>query len=74
MGLSIRRRLEPWGDDFGIRLSASEVARLGLKEGDEVLIQIRAVDDVDGLPSWPLGGGDVDKELEEEEEEWDDDP
>jgi antitoxin MazE len=30
-----------WGDSLGARLSAEDVARLGLKEGDEVDVEIK---------------------------------
>ena len=32
-------RIFKWGDDFAVRLSADDVARLGLKEGDEIEIK-----------------------------------
>ena len=30
-----------WGDDLAVRLSADDVARLGLKEGDEVVVEVK---------------------------------
>ncbi len=30
-----------WGDDLAVRLSAEDVARLGLKEGDEVVVEVK---------------------------------
>jgi antitoxin MazE len=33
-----------WGNDLAVRLSADDVARLGLKEGDVVDVEIRRVE------------------------------
>jgi len=30
-----------WGDDLAVRLSADDVARLDLKEGDEVEVEVK---------------------------------
>jgi antitoxin MazE len=30
-----------WGDSLAVRLSEDDIARLGLKEGDEVVVEVR---------------------------------
>ena len=34
-----------WGDGLAVRLSDDDVARLGLKEGDEVVVEVRRAEE-----------------------------
>ena len=37
------------GDDLAVRLSADDVARLGLKEGDEVEVEVKRAEKAESL-------------------------
>jgi hypothetical protein len=39
--IQVHRRIVPWGNGYGIRLSRSELDRLGLRPRDEAEVTIR---------------------------------
>lgn len=49
-----------WGNSYGIRLSKKDVEELDLKEGDEVVVEVKVKPDetvdVSHLSSFELGG------------------
>lgn len=49
-----------WGNSYGIRLSKAEAEELGLKAGDEVIVEVKAKPgekvDLSGLRTFSLGG------------------
>ena len=53
-------RILKWGNSYGIRISKADWERLGLAEGDDVVLQLVATPrrpvDLTRLRSWDLGG------------------
>ncbi len=49
-----------WGNSYGIRLSKADVEELGVKEGDEVVVEVLARPgekvDLSGVRTFSLGG------------------
>lgn len=49
-----------WGNSYGIRISKKDAEDRGLKEGDEVVVEVRAREgqtiDLSDLPSFHFGG------------------
>jgi antitoxin component of MazEF toxin-antitoxin module len=49
-----------WGNSYGIRISKEEALRAGLREGQEVVVDIQAKPgdriDLTGLTTYDLGG------------------
>lgn len=70
MSLTIRRRISRWGNSFGIRVTKKEAARLGVKEGEEVELELfepRNESELDRLALFDFGGDyDIDEILGEE--------
>lgn len=56
----MRAKVLKWGNSYGIRLSKADVEDLGLEEGDEVIVEVKAMPgepvDVSHLSSFELGG------------------
>lgn len=40
--IQVRRRIVPWGNGYGIRLSKSDLERLGLQPRDEAEVVVRS--------------------------------
>lgn len=49
-----------WGNSYGIRLTKAEAERLGLRPGDEVIVEVKAKPDekvdLSGVRTMSLGG------------------
>lgn len=62
--IQVHRRIVPWGNGYGIRLSKADLERLGLQARDEAEVVIRAEKrglDLSGLRFLKLGGLDPTK-------------
>lgn len=60
-----------WGNSYGIRISKEDAEREGLREGQEVVLEIKAKPrkeiDISHLPSFDMGGDLADRH---DEVEW----
>lgn len=56
----MRAKVLRWGNSYGIRIKKADAERLGLREGDEVVLDVKARPgqrvDVSKLPNLHLGG------------------
>lgn len=54
MALHVERKLLKWGNGFGIRLTASEVAELGVRAGDALAADVVPAKQAVDLSIFPL--------------------